>query len=52
MKALQVMGGHEEMKGSSFIARGTCLPPEELQNKIFPFVDAVLIKVNVMNNNG
>jgi hypothetical protein len=30
MTVLRVMGGHEEMKGSYFLARGTFTPPEEL----------------------
>jgi hypothetical protein len=43
MKALRVMDGHEEMKGSYFLARGAFIPLEELQKQIFPFADAALI---------
>jgi hypothetical protein len=52
MKALRAMWGHEETKGGYFLARGAFILPEELQKQCSPFVDAALVKVNVMNNKG
>jgi hypothetical protein len=52
MKALRVMGGHEETKGSYYLARGAFIPPEELQKHLFPFVDLALVQVNAMNKKG
>jgi hypothetical protein len=52
MKALRVIGGHDEMKGSYFLARGAVIPPEELQKQIFPFRDTALVQVNAMKKNG
>jgi hypothetical protein len=46
------MGGHNETKGSFFLARDAFIPPEELQKYFFPFVDASLVQVNDMNKKG
>jgi hypothetical protein len=52
MKALWVMGWHDETNCSYVNARGAFTPPEELQKQNFPFVDGALLQVNAMNKNG
>jgi hypothetical protein len=52
MKALRVMGGHEETKGSYFLAHAAFKPPEEVQIQIFIFIDAALMQVNATNKKG
>jgi hypothetical protein len=52
MKALGVMGGHEETNDSYFLARGAFIPHEELQKQLCPFIDATFVQVNAMNKKG
>ena len=42
MKAMRVMAGHPESKGSVFLPRSKVIPPVSLQMDIFPFVDRAL----------
>ena len=46
MKAMRVMAGHAESKGSVFLPRAQVEPPPELQSQIFPFVDSAIRHVN------
>jgi len=45
MKAMRVMAGHNEQKGSVFIARSLLIPPESLQLQIFPFIEEALEQI-------
>lgn len=42
MKAMRVMAGHDDQKGSVFVARSLLAPPESLQLQIFPFIEHAL----------
>jgi hypothetical protein len=44
MKALRVMAGHSEKKDLFFLPRSGVTPPEDLQKKIFPFIEEALEK--------
>jgi hypothetical protein len=46
MKAMQVMAGHAESKGSVFLPQAQVEPPPELQSQIFPFVNSAIRYVN------
>ena len=45
MKAMWVMGGHPEAKGSVFLPRAGVQPPENLQKRIFPFVETAITSI-------
>ena len=42
MKAMRVMAGHSEQKGSVFVARDQVIPAESLQLQVFPFLEKAL----------
>ena len=46
MKAMQVITGHVESKGSVFLSQVQVEPPPELQSQIFPFVNSAIRHVN------
>ena len=46
MKAMQVMAGHAESKGSVFLPQAQVEPPPELQSQMFPFVNSAIRYVN------
>jgi len=48
MKAMRVMAGHNEQKGSVFIARSLLIPPESLQLQIFPFIEEALEQIKLL----
>lgn len=42
VKAMRVMAGHHEAKGTVYLPRCNVIPISSLQSKIFPFVDQAL----------
>jgi hypothetical protein len=45
LRPMRVMAKHPERKGGYFCARGTVVPPMELQQLVFPFVEKSKIKI-------
>jgi hypothetical protein len=52
LKPLRAMGGHGQEKGHFFIFRAGIEPSEELQSKVFPFVDEELLKKMTVRSDG
>jgi hypothetical protein len=52
LRPMQVMAKHPERKGGYFCARGTEVPPVELQQLMFPFVEKSKIKMTALIANG
>jgi hypothetical protein len=46
------MAKHPERKGGYFCARGTVVPPVELQQLVFPFVEKAKIEMKTLIANG
>jgi hypothetical protein len=46
MKAMQILAGHAESKGSVFLPQAQVEPPPDLQSQIFPFVNSAIRHVN------
>jgi hypothetical protein len=52
LRPMRVMVKHSERKGGYFCARGTVVPPVELQQLVFPFVEKAKIEMTTLIANG
>jgi hypothetical protein len=48
LKAMRIMGGHEENKNLMFLPRAEITPPESLVRQIFPFLEEEMKKDNFL----
>jgi hypothetical protein len=48
LRPMLVMAKHPERKGGYFCARGTAVPPLEIQQMVFPFVEKAKIEMTTL----